>query len=287
MESLITDFEKLSSIIATTYAGVALIMTIVLSLVPKRDLSVKLLGSLMVLSIMFGANNAWIYAIGVFIVATLVTELQFLEKLAALAWNRKEYWQYLISGASDEEIEAKRIQEVAEIESSGDKNLVSPTSNKTSSDNDSISIRQKIFQEAKEFEQNVLEALEKNKKQLFNAHRLKQQVKLRGRAGLSILDAIAESEQSHYLIEIKYFRHRSIVRRAIHQVRGLTYSYSDYLTERNIDVHVYPILVVPEDLIEESLVENVPLLKFDTEKMAFSNIHDFIKAIELVSKADT
>jgi len=64
----------------------------------KPRFYVKFLGVLFILSICFLANNWFVYLISVIIVATLVTELQFLEMLIALIWNRPEY----IKGRFDE-----------------------------------------------------------------------------------------------------------------------------------------------------------------------------------------
>ena len=56
----------------------------------------QIIGTLFIICIAFAANNTFIYALSIIIVATLVTELEFLEKLMALIWNRPEYWKYQI-----------------------------------------------------------------------------------------------------------------------------------------------------------------------------------------------
>lgn len=57
----------------------------------KPKFYTKFLGVLFIVSLSFAANNPFVYVISVIIIATLVTELQFLEMLIALIWNRPEY----------------------------------------------------------------------------------------------------------------------------------------------------------------------------------------------------
>jgi len=58
----------------------------------------KFIGVLFILSLSFATNSPFVYLISIIIIATLVTELQFLEMLVALIWNRPEY----IRGRFDE-----------------------------------------------------------------------------------------------------------------------------------------------------------------------------------------
>ena len=66
----------------------------------------------MVISLSLGANHPIIYGLGIFIIATLITELHFIEKLGALIWRRKEHQQYLLQKATAEEVESKRKKEL-------------------------------------------------------------------------------------------------------------------------------------------------------------------------------
>ncbi|WP_340104559.1 NERD domain-containing protein [Rhodohalobacter sp. 8-1] len=280
MNDILTDFNELSSILAGAYAVVALLMTLLLSYFHKRDLPVKLLGSLMVLSIMFGANNAWIYAIGVFIVATLVTELQFLEKLAALAWNRKEYWQYL-SQASDEEIKAKYIEdaqeEVTKIESAYDNKPESPLDKSTRKIG-------KLIEEAHAFENNVLKALESKKFSLFLTSNFSKHIKLNAGSRTIIIDAIAMSRERHFLIEIKHYKNEHSITHATYKIKSTANEYNKYLQERGKNLVVTPVLVVPQ-ITNETVVEEIPILRFDNDSKTFTNIQDFTSILRY-SKED-
>ena len=59
---------------------------------PQQLSSVKLLGSLMVLTLAFAANDEFTYPLAIFITATQMTNLNFLENLAALFTKDKNYW---------------------------------------------------------------------------------------------------------------------------------------------------------------------------------------------------
>lgn len=67
---------------------------------PKRE-AIKLLGSTFVLALAFAANASWTYALAIFVVATLVTELEFLEKLAAMFTNNGQHLATLMGRDRD------------------------------------------------------------------------------------------------------------------------------------------------------------------------------------------
>lgn len=315
MGELISDFEKLSSLLAGAYAAVALLLTLVLVFFPKKDLAVKLLGSLMVLSIMFGANNGWIYAVGIFIVATLVTELQFLEKLAALAWNRKEYWDYL-GQASQQEIDSKLNEEVSEIveselaeesaeETPQEEEAVEETSQEEEVNretektdffkdkgtvkeaikriNEGKNIRLKIYEEASSFQRIALIALLNNKDSLFPKKSLLQKhVTINTRTGSRVLDAIIKTKDCHYIVEIKYIRSSANLTYAADKTMDLVFKYLSYIKTKNSDIEVYPVLIVPDNLTSSSLHNNVPILRFNTQTNSFSNVQAFKDSIKTV-----
>lgn len=90
----------------------------------------KFLGVLLILSITFAANNAFVYVISTFIIATLVTELQFLEMLIALIWNRPEYvkGRFGALNKQHEETETKkRLEEIEKLAKNSDELLKAET----------------------------------------------------------------------------------------------------------------------------------------------------------------
>ena len=77
----------------------------------------KFLGVMFVLSLSFIANNTFVYVISVFVIATLVTELQFLEMMIALIWNRPEYVKGRLEalGKQQEEKDVEKLSDIKMI----------------------------------------------------------------------------------------------------------------------------------------------------------------------------
>lgn len=75
----------------------------------------KFLGVLFILSLSFLANNWLVYLISIVIIATLVTELQFLEMLLALIWNRPDYIKGRFGELDRQQKEREDTKTLAEI----------------------------------------------------------------------------------------------------------------------------------------------------------------------------
>jgi len=73
------------------------LMFFMASIIPSwRSHTSRVAGIMVVVALCFTANNAWVYFGGIFIVATGLTSVEFLEKLAAIITRNPGYWQYLI-----------------------------------------------------------------------------------------------------------------------------------------------------------------------------------------------
>lgn len=76
----------------------------------------KFLGVLFILSLSYMANNWFVYFISIIIIATLVTELQFLEMLIALIWNRPQYIEGRFEELQKQQDEKETKSKLSEIE---------------------------------------------------------------------------------------------------------------------------------------------------------------------------
>lgn len=113
---MLTDIKDASAALAQILGVTGLVWMLFFSYNEKNRASiVKLIGSALVLALAFAANNAFTYGLAIFIVATLVTDLDFLEKLAALFWNRDKYWEYQLKKQSPDETAAKAAKEADDI----------------------------------------------------------------------------------------------------------------------------------------------------------------------------
>lgn len=108
------DIKHAAPIMAQVFGIAGLAWMVIYSILSADTSKVKLIGSGLVLSLAFAANNVWTYGLSIFIVATLVTELQFLEKLAAMFTNRDKYWDFLAQQATPEQSKQKAILEAVE-----------------------------------------------------------------------------------------------------------------------------------------------------------------------------
>jgi len=80
--------------------------------------SLRLTGLFLLSALSLFANNAWCYFASVFIVATAVTQLEFLQNLAAIMRGSKEFFDYQKEFLSRKEIEEAVAKEVDEIDKS-------------------------------------------------------------------------------------------------------------------------------------------------------------------------
>lgn len=87
------NMNSLSPLLACVLAVGAMFAAICCVFRPPQQISsIKLIGSLMVLTLAFAANDSLTYPLAIFILATQMTNLDFLENLAALFTKDKEYW---------------------------------------------------------------------------------------------------------------------------------------------------------------------------------------------------
>lgn len=111
-----SDITHAAPIMAQVFGVAGLAWMVVYSILSDKSSNIKLIGSGLVLALAFAANNVWTYGLSIFIVATLVTELQFLEKLAALFTNRDKYWDYLAQHSTPRQSEDKaRIEAIEDV----------------------------------------------------------------------------------------------------------------------------------------------------------------------------
>jgi hypothetical protein len=287
IESMAKWFTTGESLLAMIFALAALIVTLRIIYSPRRDsLSIKLLGSLMVLSLSFGANHPIIYGFSIFIIAALITELHFIEKLGALVWRRKEHHQYLLQKATAEEVENKRKGELR-IKEEEIKDEAQPlygqhepwdVYNKPPDPN------RLLKEEAHNFHVAVHRALQSGKGP-FGTHELKEELTISDRFSQLTLDALLISHYHHYVIEIRYFRFRDDLKQALPEVEQMALAYRNYLIERHNRNNVTPILIVPRHLNVPNVFLGTLILRYDLEADQFHNEDRAIKILEAWQKA--
>jgi hypothetical protein len=236
----------------------------------------------MVLAVAFAANQWAVYALSIFIVATLITELDFLEKLAAIFWNREKYWEYRIQKAAEAEVETKRQEEVQIELSPG------PAAQPSRTLTEPVPARPpvaRIIQSAMSFEKFVLDAIRSGRAP-FSPARTSSHVKISSDFGNGLIDAVVETPGVSFVIEIKHVRQLSGSTKILNQMHDLVLYYRSYLRERRVNDFVFPVLVVPDALeVPPALCERgVLILKFNTQSGEFTNQEQFLNAVETMKR---
>ena len=267
----------------------------------NRASIVKLIGSALVLALAFAANNAVTYGLAIFIVATLVTDLDFLEKLAALFWNRDKYWEYQLKKQSPDEETAKAAKEADEIISANmaSAEQASPDTGATEANNPIISLATAApaprNSEAKPrssatksnpylrkaiksmqmtnrilgFESQVARAITSKDGPLEGGVASTGFV-LKGRDRDFHIDLIVKIPGVHYVAEIKYATAPQIIKSAEMRVREVAKVYESYLKEKGLlDVVVIPLLIVSHLADCSRISSGLSVLKFDEGLNAF------------------
>ncbi len=171
----------------------------IVSLIPiVRIHSLKLLALLFVAGLCLFANHPATYFAALFIIATAVTELEFLQNLAAIIRGNKDYFSYKIEALSNEEKKEKIAKE-----QNVDLNKISEE------DKENISkehIRNKTrngIKRAYEAEEKALDAMEK----YFDTE-IKRNVRIKSKTSSLELDglipSVVDDMVSEKIIEIKY-----------------------------------------------------------------------------------
>lgn len=287
----IMDSMTYTIIIASIFAIVGLIAAVIFMRGGDKKYSTQLLGSILVVSISFSAHNTVVYTISVFVIATLVTELQFLEKIAALIWNRKEYWDYLSGNASKEEIKAKVKAEVeAEIEKDGlagvdDVEPVEeidqePTGITDIEDKEIPRDKNKLVLNALQFERSVIDSMGSGNIP-FPVNQFRKEVRITSGAKKYIIDGIVETDDVHYVIEIKNITRPSSLVNAVRQIETYKSTYENYLRERKIRAAVQPIIIIPDDVNISGAFRGIPIAKYNAASNSFSNLNSSYPDYEL------
>jgi hypothetical protein len=288
IDSMAKWFATGESLLAMIFALAALIVTLRIIYRPRQDaLSVKLLGSIMVISLCFGANHPVVYGLGIFIIATLVTELQLLEKLGALIWRRKEHQQYLLQKATAEEVESKRKKElkIKEEEMSNETQSLDDEYDPWNVYSKPPDPNRLLMEEAHKFHVAVHRALQSGKGP-FGTHELKEEITISDRFSQLTMDALLISPYHHYVIEIRYFRFRDDLKQALPEVEQMALAYRNYLIERHNRNSVTPVLIVPRHLNVPNVFLGTLVLRYDLEADQFHNEDRAIKILEAWQKAE-
>lgn len=248
----LTEFEKIRSLAVAVLVALAVLTAIAIVPFTKSSATaVRLTGAALVTALAFGANNGFVYALGVFVAATLVAEIEFLEKLAALAWNRSEYWVYLTK-ATKEEVDKKLAEEEA------DQSSLAASAGLP--DRRSFPLR---------FHRSVLSALKTRSGPFAHVGPMREEVKIVDPRTVHIVDAVVAKGDHLFVIEIKAGTTKPALRSGLKQLR----TYMKPLANMKQDLSVVTlVLIVPAGKDVPDQFEEAVVLQYDLETESFTNL---------------
>jgi len=237
-----------------------------------RELSTKIVGIFLVVSMAFISNHWFVYTCTVFIVATIITNLDFLEKLAAILMRSKEYWDHqnkaLEKANLSEILDSKKEEATNELAVESTTNIVTANANNKV---DPVSVKDRM-NTIINFENRILSLLVDPDKGLFLQHHFFTGMRLKDKNRIMIFDAIAEGPNTTYIIEIKATGRKKIVEDALIQITKYMAAYENSQLENAKKTAVRGIIVLPvNENISDFCSTTIGVLKFDPSTETFTN----------------
>jgi hypothetical protein len=266
-------------------AGLAFLAALIFataSAVGRKPLHRRLFGAFLIFCLAVFADNGFIYSLAVLLIATLITDLEFLENIAAILWKNKDFWAYRKATASEVNaklVEEARAQETAEPAVGGlalvGHELRNSMDEKSAPRTRSVGVSQWL-ESMKAFEDEVFNAMAEQ--ELFDNEDIEREMAIDSpdRRRL-IADAVAKRNYTDFIMEIKGSSRASVIRRAELQVRRFMDAYKRRV--RGSDREVRAIIVVPANgsvaEVQRRLGDEIGILQYDPKTKQFPNKADF------------
>lgn len=226
-----------SSFIEALGGGVIAIalLFVFISLIPGvRGHSTRLLALLLVASLALFSNHWATYFAALFIVATAVTELEFLQNLAAIIRGNKEYFQYKKEHLSREQVEKKVEKEQKQL--AAEENYARPAITQTPVDVHRII---KLEQEAmRRLELHLGENIERNVRIAMGPRRFELD---------GLIPSVVDDMKAETLIEVKYLRSPNSFSQFLHTFPRIEEMARTYMKARNKIAKLHIVLIVEGD----------------------------------------
>jgi hypothetical protein len=133
--------------------------------------------------------------------------------------------------------------------------------------------KNELVQSSLDFERRVLLNLKKGGVP-FRYNSFNEEVSFINGSRKLLIDGVIETNNVHYLIEVKNIIRPSSLVNAVHQIDNYKLAYENYLKENNIDVVVQPVIIVPASVNISGAFRGVPIAKFDEETNTIINLKD-------------
>ncbi|PYG79882.1 MULTISPECIES: nuclease-related domain-containing protein [unclassified Pseudomonas] len=274
---MLLSMDGASALMAQIFGVVGLFWMLIFSLVCRDTVSsTKLIGSALVLGMAFAANHVVTYGLSIFIVATLVTELHFLEKIAALFWNRDKYWEHLQKQSPEaivQKAEAEALEMQSESSSAGNepsKDDVNPRSSSRENAEprgytDFSTARDKTVEQLLKAEDRVLQNLV-DSGGYFEGGELLRRYAIRYADKFAQFDGIIKFADVHYVVEVKHGAAVRSANNAIAKTKELAMIYKKITLRQGLEVGVRPVVIFPNTISKDGVdTASATLFVFDPQ----------------------
>ncbi|WP_315734130.1 hypothetical protein [Bradyrhizobium sp. SZCCHNR1093] len=265
-------------------AGICLLTGLfVLASFTNAERSTKIAGSVFILALTFAANHPGTYALGMMIVATLVTELSFIERIFAIFLRNDSYFRWNTAPASVQQVAQKKESEAVEPPpKDGDipdhplPDSASPTK---------IPRGASLVLEEETFELIVGQAIAGGVPPFELTGFTYRNIALtNAKLGETfVVDILYKYKNVHAIIEVSASK-SFLTRSSLVALRKITNSYKSYLEERHEHNVLVVSILVTRSSVRPSVFSDVYVLAFDGAK--FSDNGNALKPLsEIFSRA--
>ncbi|CAG1065757.1 hypothetical protein BAC1_01346 [uncultured bacterium] len=260
-----------------TLAGLIICLALVLgfvSLIPVlRSHAIRLLALFVVAALSLFSNHWSTYFAGIFIIATAVTELEFLQNLAAIIRGNKDYFDYKKETLSIEQQQKKIEKEQELISQQGiegvDEAAAGPPTIK--SYRATISAVHPNIDKLMTVEEKALDKMEEYYKAKIERgvriSRKGKHIELDG-----IIPSVVDDMVSEKIIEVKYLRspnNFATIRNIFPKMEDLARAYSE-ITNKIAKIHIVLVVEGEEELNEKQLSILKQLIDLSNVAMGYS-----------------
>jgi len=256
--------------------GVTLCFALIFSLIslfpPLRAHAIKMFALFIVAGLSFFANHFSTYFAGVFIVATAVTELEFLQNIAAIIRGNKDYFDYkketLTSEQKKKKIEEEQEQITEDVSQTPEEQKDPPTIKTYRA---KVTATRPNFERLMQVEEKALDKMEEYyKAKIERGVRISRKGKTIELDGL--IPSVVDDMVSEKIIEVKYLRspqYFRTIKSLFPRIENLARLYCE-ITNKIAKLHIVLVIEGEESLKKEQLENLKQIVDSSNISMGYS-----------------
>lgn len=238
----------------------------------QLDTQIRVFATICVIGLALFNNITSTYIVSIFIVATLITALEFLERLAAIILDRKYVFDYYtkryeidLSKANPKDVREKIEEDVKEEAKDIDQKEGQEQST------GSVNLESAI-QRHENFVSVALEVLHENASKL-GFQRIENEQTIQFSDKKLIIDAIATTVLGKVIVEVKASKSLKVLQNGAEQLDRMSKYYELWCVERGLEPPtVIPLLIAPDLPKARQTVRQIPIMLIDVENKVITNI---------------